>query len=707
MRHALHPCQRVLMVFLVLCLLPGAVGAVEPVKVVSPDGKVAVTLSLQEKLTPYPEGTRLYYAVTYDGRPVLVDSPFGLAFKDMPPLAAGLRIVKTRTQQINQTWERVVGKSKKVLDSCNELQADLEETNPPQRQLSFVVRAYNDGVAFRYVLPEQQAFSDFKLTEERSEFHFRANHRLWAANYFGQQAETHLQHIKNTQTRLRPSDWPASYSGFYSHQEAPFVEQFIHMLSPREVYGCPILLEVEKDLWVALTEASLVDWAGLYFSQAGASRHALVTALSPRVDEPDVLVKSKAPRRSPWRVLLIGTKPGDLIESDLIDTLNEACALKDVSWIQPGKSAWDRWWCGDYLPDAGFQVGMNNETMQYFIDFAAEMSWEYQLVDWTWYGKPFYPGTWISDPKRDITRSIPEIDIPRLVQYAKSKGVKLLVWLDWEHCSRQMDEAFPLYEKWGVAGVKIDFMQRDDQDMVNWYHKTVKKAAEHHLVVDFHGAYKPTGWSRTYPNLLTREGVMGNEYNKWSSNITPDHCLTLPFTRGMLGAMDFTPGGFRHKTKDTFRPVGGDVPGPFVMGTRCFQLAMMVVYESPLQVLCDSPYNYRISPAGLDFLKIVPTTWDQTKVINGQVGDFITVARRRGDTWYVGSMTDWDARTLEIPLGFLGSGQYEAQVWRDAYDANEYPDRLLKETRTVTAKDTLTAKMASAGGHVMVLRPAK
>src|SRR5690606_14564512 len=271
----------------------------------------------------------------------------------------------------------------------------------------------------------------------------------------------------------------------------------------------------------------------------------------------------------------------------------------------------------------------------------------------------FVEGTWEPHPTNDITRPVPELDLPEVLRYARERGVKILLWLHWAHADRQMDEAFSLYERWGVAGVKIDFMNRDDQEMVRFYHRTVKKAAEHHLLVDFHGAYKPTGWSRTYPNAITREGVLGNEYTKWSDRVTPEHTVTLPFTRGLLGEMDFTPGGFRNVTRAAFQT---ENPAPNVMGTRTNQLAMLVVFESALQVLCDSPYNYRSSPAGTDFLRHVPTTWDDTRVLAGHPGDFITVARRAGDAWYVGSMTDWTARTLDVPLAFLGPGRYRAEV---------------------------------------------
>jgi alpha-glucosidase len=265
-----------------------------------------------------------------------------------------------------------------------------------------------------------------------------------------------------------------------------------------------------------------------------------------------------------------------------------------------------------------------------------------------------------------------------------------------------MDQAFPLYEQWGIAGVKIDFMDRDDQDMVNFYHRVVKKAAEHHLLVNFHGAYKPTGFQRTYPNFITCEGVMGNEYNKWSDRVTPTHCLTLPFTRMVAGPMDFTPGGFRHGSKESFKIISG--PGPMVHGTRAFQLAMLVVYESPLQVLCDSPYAYRQSPEGLDFLKIVPTTWDETHVISGQVGHVIAIARRSGQDWYVAAMTDWTPRVLEIPMACLEKGRFTATVWQDAPPQSK---TLLTQTTiiNVTARDSLRADMPSGGGYLVRLTP--
>lgn len=423
----------------------------------------------------------------------------------------------------------------------------------------------------------------------------------------------------------------------------------------------------------------------------------LVTRLSPHPKEQDVIVRSQAPRSSPWRVLMLGSAAGDLAASDLVQNLNDPPA-GDFSWVKPGEASWN-WWNGPYAPQVDFKVGMNTATMKHFVDLAAEMGWEYVVIDEGWYGPAFaerHP-VWSKHPTSKITTVVPELDLQEVIRYARERGVKPILWLHWDHVADQMNEAFPLYEKWGVAGIKIDFMDRDDQEIVNYYHRVAELAAKHRLMVNFHGAYKPTGVSRTYPNLVTREGVLGNEYNKWSARVTPEHTVTIPFTRGLLGEMDFTPGGFRNRSVKDFR--AQDI-APFVMGTRAHQLAMFIIYESALKVASDSPYNYGISPAGIDFLKLVPTTWDDTRVINGDPGDFITMARRSGDDWFIGSMSDEEARTVQIPLDFLGEGRYQAEIWADAYDAADFPDRLMKQERIVTAKDTLSAVMAPGGGYI-------
>jgi len=640
----------------------------------SPDGNIVVTLEVKERLEPYPSGERLYYSVTYKGRVVLLDSPFGLDFKGMPPFAKDLSLQEERRREIDNTWKPVWGTHSSVRDHANELTLSLMERHSASRELKLLVRVYDDGFAFRYLFPEQGGLGKFKLAAERSEFHFPPEEAIWAADY----------------------------GSFRSHQEAPFVRQKIAELKPGAKIGCPLLVQLGT-AWLALTEANLADWAGLYFTRSSGA-NAVVTLLSPRTDESDVAVISQAPRASPWRTVLIGETPGELIESNLILNLSEPVALRDTSWIRPGISTWDRWWCGGYAPDfKDGKVGVDTESMKYFIDFAAEMGWQYQLVDWTWYGPPFdpeHPFGLVGNPTADITRSVPEIDIPELVRYGGRRNVRILLWLDWDNANRQMEKAFPVYEKWGVAGVKVDFMQRDDQEMVNFYHRLVTLAAKHRLVVDFHGAYKPTGLRRTYPNLLTREGVLGNEYNKWSELVTPEHNVTIPFTRMLCGPMDFTPGGFRHKSREAFRPAGSDEPGPFVMGTRAHQLAMFVVFESPLQVATDSPYNYRSSPRGLDFLRVVPTTWDNSKVLGGFPGEFILMARKSGEDWFLGGMNGNETRELQVHLDFLDAGEYTARLYLDADEAADYPDRIWERSTGVSPDTTWQVKMAAGGGFV-------
>jgi len=639
-------------------LCPGA-RAQDSFSVSSPNGRNSVLVAIKERLEPYPAGRRLYYSVVRDGLEILLDSSFGLDFKNMPPLARNLAIRKHEQREIRENWRTVVGKSSEVLNHCKELRLFLEETEAPRRRFEFIVRAYDDGVAFRYYLPDQPGIKDLLLTSERSEFHFPANHSVWA----GRQ------------------------NSFVGAQEGEYEKVKLSDITPSNVLLLPLTIQAGASSYLAITEANLTDWAGMYLTGTGTQANTLVTTLSPLPKEAGVLIRTVAPRYSPWRVIMTGDRPGELIESNLVLNLSEPCALKDTSWIKPGRSAWDRWWSGDYAPDATFKVGMNTATMQYFTQLAADMGWEYVTVDWTWYGNP-------EDPEADITKPIPEVDIPAIVRYAGERGVKVILWARWNHVNRQIEDAFPLYEKWGISGVKIDFMDRDDQEMVNFYERTVKKAAEHRLLVDFHGAFKPTGMRRTWPNLITREGVLGNEYNKWSSRVTPEHTVTLPFTRMLAGPMDFTPGGFRAISPAAFKPRN---IAPFVMGTRAHQLAMLVVYESPLQFLCDSPASYRGQP-GLDFLKVTPTTWDETLVLNGAIGEYVTIARRNGDRWFLGSMTNSEARELKVPLKFLGAGEYRVHIFRDAPESADSPNWIHEETRQVSASGTLELKLAPAGG---------
>jgi alpha-glucosidase len=619
----------------------------------SPDGKIEAKAVVNDSVT---------YSVWCDNKAIIIDSPLSLEFEEGPPLGPGLNVRTSRRGTENERWKPVYGQHSEIADNCNELWVALREPAPAGRGLRLAFRAYNDGVAFRYFLPKLRGKDEFVLTRENTQFRFAKDHTVWAANY----------------------------GRFVSHQEEEFKKIKISDIKPESIIGVPLLVKVDDSLYVALTEANLTDWAGMYLCGVkgdGGEGVGLTTKLSPLPDGKG-LVKAATPHYSPWRVIMIGRRPGDLIESEIILNLNEPCAIRDTSWIKPGKMAWDHWWSGD--------TKMDTATLKEYIQFAADMGFPYQLVDWTWYGKK--P---LENPDLDITTVEPEVNMPELLKFAKDRGVRLWLWLHWTHTDKQYEGAFALYEKWGVAGVKIDFMQRDDQEMVNWYHKIVKKAAEHHLMVDFHGAYKPAGFRRTYPNLITREGVLGNEYNKWSRRVTPEHNCTIPFTRMLAGPMDYTPGGFLNRSREKFKT---NVKPTQVMGTRCHELAKFVIYYSPLCCVCDHPRNYEGQP-GLEFLRVVPTVWDDTKVINGEVGEYITMARKSGEKWFVGAMTNWTGRSLEIGLDFLGEGKYTANIFADAPDSEENAEKLIEEKRTVTAKDKLTIKMAPGGGFAAYLTP--
>jgi alpha-glucosidase len=639
-----------------------------PILVRSPDGKVGVTVTVGETLT---------YAISFEGRPVVLPSAIELALDDprsnAPPLGRELRVVKQTRRTIDQTWTAVHGKRRQVRDHANELELELRETAAPWRRLDLVARAYDEGAAFRYALPVQPGLQTFLLHAERTQFRFAGDHTAWAANY----------------------------RSFVGAQEAEFRRTSIDQLAPTAVIGLPLLVRVDDararaaPVWLAITESDLLDWAGMYLRGATAAPHTLETTLSPRPDHPELVVMGVEQRLSPWRVFLVGDRPGALVEADLVRNLATPSQIADTSWIKPGRAAWDRWWSGDYDPDAKAKLGMNTATMKSFVALAGEMGWEYQIVDWTWYGDP-------ERPDADLTHVVPDLDLPALVTFASDRKVGLWLWARWNQMDKQMARALPLYERWGVKGVKVDFMNRDDQEMVGFYWRLAKTAAEHHLMVDLHGAYKPTGLERTWPNLLTREGVMGNEYNKWSSRVTPTHKTTLPFTRMLAGPMDFTPGGFRHATLEGF--VAKD-HAPAVMGTRAAELALTIVYESGLLVLCDSPYEYRHARGqGVELLREVPAAWDETRVIDGAPGELVIVARRAGDRWYLAGLTSEVERTARVPLGFLsGDTGWHLRLWSDAPDGYQHPEKVVESDRAVRSQDTLAIPMAPGGGFAAVL----
>ena len=655
------------------CLLAAGMAPAQTgsVAVSSPDGLIQLRISTAAGNVPDVSGGQLVYEVTYRGRSVIDRSVLGLDLANQPALGANLQIAGTSASHIDETYTVPAGKSRTVRNVCNTLMVDLHETQPPHRRFTIEARAYDDGAAFRYLVPAQEAITELRLANEKTQF------------VLAKDATTYPLILRNYRTSWEDNYRTVPLSGIH----------------PESLIALPLLTELPGAAFLAITEADIDNYSGMYLRHNERNARELDARLAPQIDDPNVSVVVTPPARSPWRVLMIASQPGPLIESHIIENLNAPSVITDTAWIKPGKAAWD-WWSGPYDENVSFQPGKNTATAKHYVDFASRSGFEYFMLDAGWaaprQGGPNWSGA-------DITQVQPEINMPELLEYAKSKNVKVWLWAHWSDVDRQMDDAFPLYEKWGVAGVKVDFMDRDDQWMVNFYHRVAKAAAAHHLMVDFHGAYKPDGLSRTYPNVLTREGVLGLEYNKWSARVTPDHNVMLAFTRLLAGPMDYTPGGFRNATAAEFIPRNMQ---PMVMGTRAHQVALFVVFESPFEMVSDYPEAYE-GQKELPFLSAVPSSWDQTRVLNAKVGDYITIGRRHGREWYVGSITGSHAANLDIPLEFLPQGDFIAQVIADAPDADYNPTHTVLEQVKVNRTMTLKAKMVSGGGQAIRIQPAK
>jgi alpha-glucosidase len=643
----------------VLCTLSSLAACLRGEEVASPDGKLVLSIETATKDANAPAG-QLVYRVAYRGKPLVERSALKFELEGRRPFGPEVRIAEVAKSQGEDSYKLLAGKASEVRDRYNALRLDLEQPGVVSVKFSIEARVFNDAVAFRYVVPGQKALENFRLTNESTEFRIAKD------------ATTYALILPN----------------FRSMYESEFVKLPISAFSnqggvaSKVLLGLPLLMEVPGVAWMAITEADLRDNSSMYLTNPSGSwqGHWFESVLAPSEEEPELIVKSSLPHHSAWRVLLIGDQPGCLVESNVITSLNPESRIADTSWIKPGKASWD-WWSGS--PNAEGKPSYSTATMKYYVDFAAKSGFEYMLVDAGW-----------SD-SGDITKMTGDVDVPELVKYAAAKGVKIWIWLYYGSTDKQMEDAFPLYEKWGVAGLKIDFIERDDQRGIDFYYRTAELAAKHHLLVDFHGATKPSGLERTYPNVFGYEGVLGLEQSKAGARDNPEHHTTLPFTRMLAGPMDYTPGAFRNVSREEFVP---RMEMPMVMGTRAHQLAMYAVYQAAFQMVADWPKAYENDPS-FEFIKDVPATWDETRVLNGRPGEFVTIARRRGDEWFLGSLTNWDARDLDLSLSFLGNGSYTAEIYADGPGADAHPQNFHIEKQTLNRTSHLTAKLAPGGGY--------
>jgi len=614
----------------------------------SPDENIVLKVDISEKIS---------FSVLYKNKPVIGSSYINMS-KDGKFLDP--KIKNTRTRSVQDIIIPVISsKNSEINDVFNELTIRFQD------QYALIFRVYNDGFAYRF-----QSFwlNEVTIDDEELLINFEDDFPVY---------------------------FPKEVS-FQSHNERSYQFKKLSSIQPGEFCSTPSLVYPEKGPRILITESDLQDYPGMWLKgnngfslQAIFPKAAKTTLIK---NDRDVLVTSREPwlaktkgtRSFPWRVFMMTENDGGLIESDLVFRLAAPRQLKDVSWIKPGKVAWD-WWNDLNIYGVDFKSGINTNTYKYYIDFASKFGIEYIILDEGWY------------KLGDVMSVNPNINMEALIEYGNQKNVEIILWVVWKTLVDQLEEALNRFEKWGIAGIKVDFMQRDDQGMVNTYYKIAKEAAMHKLLVDFHGAYKPAGLRRIYPNVITREGVRGMEWNKWSDSITPGHDLTIPYIRMAAGPMDFTPGAMINAQKQNYHV---SFSRPMSQGTRVHQMAMYVVYESPLQMLADNPSNYLKEPECTKFISTVPVTWNETRVFEGKVGQTILIARRKGREWYVAGMTNWTERDLEVDLSFLQTGSHTYEIFQDGTNANRYASDYKSLTGTTNNKTRLKIHLAKGGGWV-------
>jgi len=651
-------------------LATGYAEAVQPLSVASPGGRIELrilpVLSALKSLNPE-------FQVSFQGKELL-HGELGLCVSGTNLLEKAV-LKSIRSGESDSTYNMSYGKNNPIRNHYRELTLDWESEAAPLQKFQVIFRVYDDGVAYRYLLPKQKGVESIKITAEPGIFQFVGD----------------------------PQMWPLYFKSYVNSHEGTYDSGPFSALATNRLIDVPLLAEFADGVSVSFTEANLKNYAGLYVrAEEIQGQKCLRCDLSPLPDGSGVKVISRLPLASPWRVFLIGAKPGRLIESDLLLNLNDPCAIGDTSWLKAGKTSF-YWWNGVQEPVDPLAAF---EWEKSYIDFCASNGIAFHAIIGTEGNHPWhYQTTGHYDspgPNADVTRPRPGFPMAQLVKYAHTKGVGIRVWVHWKPLSEHLEAAFAQYQKWGLSGVMVDFLERNDQEMVNFANQVVQAAARHHLDVNFHGVWAPTGLERTYPNLFNHEGVLNLEYLKGTNLCTPQHDVTVSFTRMVAGPMDYHLGGFRTAYRDQFKHRNIK---PILMGTRCHQLAMYVVFENPLPMVCDTPDSYTNQP-GFDFVCEVPTTWDEARVLSGQVGEYIVVARRKGAGWYVGAMTDWAPRELTIPLNFLPPGEYRIETWTDVKgdpDANH----LAFESRRVTAGDALNLNLNSGGGEVIRLVPEK
>ncbi len=620
-------------------------------QVKSPDGKINVKIT---------EGAAVSWSVKHEDTEIIAPSEISLTLADGEVLGKNAFVKKLATTSVNEIINTPIYKKDKVSDNYNQLTLNFKG------DYGLIFRAYNDGVAYRFFTKKK---GEITIMNEEANFNFKDD------------AKAFLPFVNDYRNKDK---FNVSYEAHYDVLNISAVKK-------DTLAFLPVLVDEASNKKVVILEADIQDYPGMYLTPGASQNLHGVFAPYPTeesihrlnyvVDKrADYIAKTTGTRSFPWWVVVISTEDKQLADNDMMQRLAAPSQITDYSWIKPGKVAWD-WWNDWNISHVDFKSGINVPTYKYYIDFAAANKLEYIIIDEGW-----------SD---DHDLNITKLDVQQIVDYGKQKNVGVILWSTWYAITRDTEGLFTKFEQMGIKGFKIDFIDRDDQKTVSSLYEIAKKAAAHHLMVDYHGMYKPSGMQRTYPNIVNAEGVKGLENMKWGVDNQPGYDVSIPFIRMMSGPMDYTPGAMRNATKDSFRPVNSN---PMSQGTRCHQLAEYTVFEAPLQMLADNPTIYMKEQESTDFIAAVPTTFDATVALDGKVGEFVSIARKKGSTWYVGAMTNWDSREISVDLSFLGDGTYKATIFEDGINADRNATDYVKKVITVTSKDKLTAKMASGGG---------
>ncbi len=632
----------------------------------SPDAKTVANITI---------GELIKYSISQDSKVVLAPSPISMELSTGETFGIGSKIKSIKNKSVNETIEAYFYKSNEIKDEYNQTRIDFKDG------WSLEFRAYNDGIAYRII---SHKTGKYQVVNEQVEYNF-INDAIATAPYVAREG--------NLEDQLSQS-----FENIYTILP-------ISKLNKNRLMFLPLSVETPDKKRITITESDLRDYPGMYLtSQMG--KNSLSGLFAPLRKEfiehtghnnlqievtsrHNYLAEVNGARSFPWRAAIITRDDLELANSDMSYKLAEPNVIGDVSWVKPGKVAWE-WWNDWNLEGVDFETGVNNETYKYYIDFASENGIEYVILDEGWAVNKVY----------DLMQVVPEINLEELIKYGEERNVGIILWAGYYAFDRDMEEVCKHYSQMGVKGFKVDFMDSDDQESVHFNERVALMCAKYKLMADLHGTYKPASLHRTYPNIVNFEGVYGLEQMKWAPD-TVDHVkysVTMPYLRMISGPIDYTQGAMKNTVKGEYSP---NYSKPMSQGTRCHQFAQYIVFLSPLNMLCDTPTNYEKEPVSTEFIASVPTVWDESKTIQGEMGEYIVTARRKGDTWYIGGLTNWDAREITLNIKDITGKSGPATIYKDGPNAHRNAVDFVKGE--IDTKGNITIKMAPGGGFVVVI----